>query len=311
MPNLLAHRLLIEKISEGIQLDPDIKSTLLIATQGPDPLFYYGLMPWRGIHLLAAKKRYGSKIHHTDAKSFMNALFNSYEKIKDEKQKKVFLAFIVGQYFHHLLDKEAHPFIYYFSGFNEEGRLKGIYHYEHANFESLIDSCLMKEFPELDFYNHTQDALKTDKHLLKMINIPLRQAMKEFLNAKVSRHYYTNSVKNMISMQKLSNKKMIRKITGKHSMFNALYTPKDVKGDPLNLDNKTWYHPISHEAHSESFIDIHQRVQEKARRVLLDYLEGKVNRDYILNQLDEYDYNGCRKGEKLTYWYKLEENKND
>ncbi len=310
MPNLLAHRLLMQECIKDTDLDADTKSTLLLATQGPDPLFYYGLMPWRAWHYLAAKRRYGSKIHHTDGKKFFTSLFKSYDEITDEQQKKIFLAFILGQYAHHLLDKNAHPFVYYYSGFNEEGRLKGRFHYEHANFESEIDSCLADIYPEIDFRDHTEDALKTDKKILHAIDKPLKNAMKDFLNVKVSKRYYTNSVKNMISMQKMSNHRWIRKITGKHSMFNALYTDDEYSKDPLNLKHQTWYHPVTNEKRNDSFLDILNKVKEEFKEVVAALSSGSFTKELILSKLDGIDYNGCTEGTKLTYW-KEKENKDE
>ncbi len=302
MPNLLAHRLLIELSTADLEIDEHAKSVLLIATQGPDPLFYYGLMPWRSMHLLAAKKKYGSKIHHTNGEKYFTALFNSYDKIDDQEQKEIFLAFIVGQYLHKVLDKYAHPYVYYQSGFNDVGRLKGVYHYEHANFESEIDSCLAKKYEIINFVGHTQDALKLDKKLINAINRPLKNAIKEMFNARVSKRYFSNSLKNMISMQKLANKKIIRKLTGKKSMFNALYTPTNCNGDPLNLEKNDWYHPVTKEKHNESFIELLEQAKAEAEVVLNDYKKGLINKEYILSRLGDLNYNGLKVGEKLTYW---------
>ena len=120
MPNLLAHRLFIDNIIQCNSLEEKEIIALRLGTQGPDPMFYHGIIPWRSWHFIIALKKIGNKLHKENGRRFFLELKNECEKIKNPEEKKIFAAFCFGQISHLLLDRSAHPFIYYFSGFDDD-----------------------------------------------------------------------------------------------------------------------------------------------------------------------------------------------
>ena len=63
MPNLLAHRLFIDNIIQCNSLEEKEIIALRLGTQGPDPMFYHGIIPWRSWHFIIALKKIGNKLH--------------------------------------------------------------------------------------------------------------------------------------------------------------------------------------------------------------------------------------------------------
>ena len=83
MPNLLAHNLVAKRlyIKEAEQTLPGKENFiagnydfLSLGAQGPDPLFYFGIVPFHAPHFLTARKKLGEKIHREDGRKFFKFL---------------------------------------------------------------------------------------------------------------------------------------------------------------------------------------------------------------------------------------------
>ena len=150
MPNFLTHHLFVQDIYLKNNDKIDFKDRrflkgnyfyLFWGSQGPDPLFFNGILPNNGFHPLYIKKKLGNKLHHDDFKKLLSCMLLNLEEVEEEN-KDAIKSFIFGQYAHYLLDSTCHPFIFYFSGFDENGKLTGKYHYKHAHYEMEIDVSL-------------------------------------------------------------------------------------------------------------------------------------------------------------------------
>lgn len=306
MPNLIAHRIFIDRLIEDASLSETERDALRLGTQGPDPLFYYGIVPWRAWHYLAAVKRYGNEIHRTNGEEFLNRLSKQVDLIKDEGEKKTFSAFVMGQIAHLFLDRALHPFVYYFSGFDKEGKLTGEFHFEHAHFESRIDSALLERYEVLGFSGRTETLLPYNKSVTKVVDKYLTPVIREMFNAKLSKKYYTNSLKNIRSMQRMTRNKFVKFVSGRRSMFNALFTPKKAMGDPLNLTKEEWCNPVTKKLFDLNFIELMEQEIQVAAIVFKEYFQTKKIPN-INTITDERSYKGVEVGARLTYWKNNEE----
>lgn len=305
MPNLFAHHLLIKKLYSAKVTENSFMSgnfeSLALGTQGPDPLFYEGVMPIRAVRPRLAKAKLGNKLHRSDGSRFMALLL---EQIKSEPEAAtdVFRTFVFGQFCHYILDKTCHPYIYYMSGFDEEGKLTGRYHYEHAHFESELDVCLA-------LLNGMEDELKTpyvlfpdDTELLKTIEPGMLGAITEFFDRSLPEDYYENAVRNMRTMVKIVNKapEAVMKVLGK-SIFGGLRLPRTADRRVLNPDREKWLDPVTGEEHHESFQDLFdqalQTVEAAYDRVLAQGLTMETLRPYY----DGLNYKGSTPGTIMKY----------
>lgn len=315
MPNLLAHYLFVKRfylleksknrdsINQFLVGNPDFFE---LGTQGPDPLFFVGIIPSHGLHLITAKKKYGNQLHKTDGREFFIAMINRSYKIEDDKNRKRFQSFIFGQFAHYILDREAHPYILYKSGFDSEGKISGKYHYLHGNFETNIDVALAKKHQMNVFLERPYDIIPCDKYFLALIDRDLGISLKEAfrLEKPLPKHFYTNAIKNMRSIQKFMNR---------HRKFNRAMLPKRIQSpvmpDPDKLDypdclndkREEWLDPVTGESHYESFEDINYRASKILESCYEDLLREGFNFQVFARYLDNRDYYGTEIGKKRVY----------
>lgn len=313
MPNFLAHHLLIKDlyVKNNTRLPYDergfLKNNFLYlfwGSQGPDPLFYNGVLPHNGLHLITSFKMLGNKLHKDDGEKLFTIMINHYNELNENKDE--IKSFILGQFAHYLLDSITHPFILYESGFNLDGRIKGEYHYCHAHYEMLIDTSLAKKF-DIEMFNiYPYEYLYYTKDTLKIIDSFFIDVLKEYFNDnKIYKKVYSNGVKNMFSLVKFVNEgSNIRPYLFFKSSLSALRIEKnEIKEDILNLSHEKWYHPVTKEEFTSSFIDLFNIAEEKLSSL---YLEIKNKEKLNINDFKKYlgglDYYGKEKDSQLKYW---------
>ncbi len=314
MPNLLAHYLLVKRFyikedEENLDIASNsfIKGNyefLSLGTQGPDPLFYVGVIPFHAPHLLTAKKRLGNKIHKTDGKKFFKLLVDRCYIIEDDIERSKFQSFVFGQFAHYLLDRETHPYVLYQSGFDDEGKIKGKYHYEHAHFEAQIDVLLAKKFKMTYFLSNPSEVLSRNAEYLSLIDKNFVPALKKFFNdSSIPNKLYTCAVKNMHAAISFMNHhgKIKSKIVGKNNL-GALYLSQDT-ADPkvLNTENETWLDPITGAIRKESFLDLHNKAFQLLSQCYHDLLKNGFNYEVFSKYLNGLDYYGSPSGARWQY----------
>lgn len=313
MPNLLAHNLIVKRlyIKEAEQ-DFSNRETFIqgnydflsLGAQGPDPLFYFGIVPFHAPHFLTAFKKLGNKIHADDGKKYFKLLLEQCYGIDDPKELSRIRSFVFGQFAHYLLDREAHPYILYRSGFDKEGRITGKYHYRHTYFESQLDVSLAKKFRMNYFLSHPADAICVDRSFLEIINkayVPVLRKM--FPDVKIPKKIYTEAILGMHGTIKFmnGNPRLKAHLVGKNSL-GALALPID-KADPgvLNDEHKPWKDPVTGAERRDSFIDLHT----KAYRILDDCYQDLIRYGYSYEVFSKYinglDYYGLPLNSRWTF----------
>lgn len=317
MPNLLAHYLLIKRFSlkEGeIVLKPknftpflkDNFDFLSLGTQGPDPLFYMGINPIRGLHLPTAMKKIGNRLHKEDPHIFFKALVDSIHTIdfyENGNEFNQFKAFIFGQFAHYLLDRETHPYILYISGFDDDGRITGSYHYKHAHLESEIDHCLARKFGNNSFLVDPQNILPNNKDYTQVIDKNLVPVLEKiFDEKKLPTHMYSNGFKNFRSWIKYVNHgTSIRAKMFFNTSLAAMRLPKEVTEDVLNEKKNVWLDPVSGERHSDSFMELHSKAFDLLENCYNDIMNHGFNYETFSKYIDDRNYYGTPIGSKWVY----------
>lgn len=313
MPNFLAHHLFVKDFflenNQNLKYEDRrfLKNNfffLMWGSQGPDPLFYNGLSFSNGIHLVTALKKVGNKLHKDDFNKLLEIMIDELKNVKDENKDSI-KCFILGQFAHYLLDSTTHPFILYESGFNEEGRIKGKYHYKHAHFEMLIDynlaTCRNMDF----FKKYPYLYLTIDKDKLKIIDSFMYRVLKRFFpEYKLYKNIYSSGAKNMFKMIKYINTGTpFRTFIFKGTSLAAMrIDKKGADDDILNLKNDIWLDPVTGDKSNLSFIDLYNEAYKKLNDVYLK-IKDKDNLDVtdFKNCLNGLDYYGKKKDEKLIY----------
>lgn len=318
MPNFLTHHLFVQDIYLKNNDKIDFKDRrflkgnyfyLFWGSQGPDPLFFNGILPNNGFHPLYIKKKLGNKLHHDDFKKLLSCMLLNLEEVEEEN-KDAIKSFIFGQYAHYLLDSTCHPFIFYFSGFDENGKLTGKYHYKHAHYEMEIDASLARRRDMDLFLMYPYVYLLKDEQKLKVINSFMVKVLSMYFSCKMYKNVYTSGVKNMISLISFVNKgRDYRKYLFFNTSLSAFRVEKkEIKDDVLNIEKKTWLYPATGEKSDLSFVELFLKAQEKLNS-LYDSIKDKDiwQEEDFLSYMDDLDYQGKKKEQKMIYCLHSEE----
>lgn len=300
MPNLFTHHLLVKEFYEGVKpFDSFMKNNfdcLALGTQGPDPLFYEGIVPGHMIRPKLAKAKLGNEIHRSDGTKFMAQLLNQ------EDMNDGYKAFAFGQFCHYILDRICHPFVYYMSGFDQDGKLTGKYHYSHSHFESELDVAMCLTH---DFTSALKDPAKlfpADKETLEKIEKGMTGAVSELFNRKLPKDYYKNAVCNMRNAIKAINKmpEFMIKVMG-NFVLAGQRLPHSCDRSVLNEAHELWKHPVTGEEHHDSFEDLFQEALNICRAAYKDIIVKGLNLETLLPYYNGLNYKGTVPGALLRY----------
>ena len=276
-------------------LDGVDKDYFLLGTQGPDPFFYRGILKkGRPINYKEIWE-VGEKLHHQNiAPVYLKML----EKANGDKKLS---SFVYGLFLHYCLDKNVHPYVFYRSGFNQEGKLDSKYKYCHGSFESLLDINLSKATGK---YTNPGKTIN-----LKNINLNgVSNLFTLFKDPNLDIKTYKESVLDFIHIEKVlfsrsGIKRLLFRVVGKHSLAYAMSYPHFYKRldyvDVLNLKHNEWKDPCSGEVHASSIFDL----MEKAKKEYLDLFSFLLNLDVdnINCYCKKVDHDGTPFGEKKKY----------
>lgn len=313
MPNLLAHTLVVKRfynreceMGDAKEKDSILQGNydfLVLGSLGPDPMFYVGIVPFHGLHIPTALKKIGNKIHKTDGKELFKSLIECVYVIDNDKEKKRFECYILGLLAHYFLDREAHPYILYKSGFDANGRITSHYHFEHAYYESNIDCSLAIKYSISHFVSNPDETIPENKRDLELIDSKLVPALEEMFNCHLPKNFYSNSIRNMKSLLKWMNHNgnFKAKLLGKRISLSAMYQPKEPDFSSLNEEKNCWLDPCSGIKHNESFLELHSRAYELLDSCYKDICKNGFNYSVINKYLDGKDFYGALPNQKRMY----------
>lgn len=306
MPSLLTHFYFAEDFLFAHQGDNNFltehKDAFRIGSQGPDPLFFIGTLPKRGLNVSLINKRIGSQLHRNSFDKLMSEMCQELNALNLGYEKGVFQAFILGQLAHYLLDSTAHPYVYYWTGFEEDGYLHGSYHYSHAHFEGRIDCCLSKVRAREDMVKKPYLALDISEDDLKIISENFSSVLNMYFGLKLKPNAYKKAVLNMKDLYKYihSGTRFRRLILGK-SGLGQLCIPKTSTSTCLNDGHMKWKEPANGKERKEDFNELFNLAQKKLEKAYLMLLANGFSEASIKPMIKDTDYNGVKKGEKNRF----------
>jgi len=315
MPNLFAHQLVAKRFflrEEPAHTDSFLAGNqdfLMLGALGPDPLFFYGILPQRGLHLGLAGKKFGNRIHKDDGKKYFRLLCERCYVFNDLRNQSRFETFVLGQFAHYLLDREAHPYILYESGFDEEGRIKGKYHYAHSHFESEIDAALASRNRTNYFRAHPGESVCTTPEFLAVLDDNFVPVLAQYFGLKrLPAHLYSDAVKNYRDLLTSSNRHpdFQRKVLGK-SRLAGMVLPKEPDLSVLNESRRPWKDPVTGEVRRESFLDLHMRAYDLLDACYLELLESGFSYPVFSKYINGLNFYGTPVGAHWSYCRKEEE----
>ncbi|HET7580442.1 MAG TPA: zinc dependent phospholipase C family protein [Bacillales bacterium] len=268
MPNVWTHIYFGEDVAEksGYSVpSEDVKPYFRLGAQGPDPFFYHNFWPWKKEKPVAG---IGGKIHRESCGPFLMEMI----QYGAEHSSDLYLqAYILGFLTHHILDRNAHPYIIYCSG-NKD--------HKHQRLEVIIDTLLMKELKGLKTWKTpVYEQINVGKHLYAPVRDMLRVLIERFFPedaALMPSNYIDDSYRDMIKALKALFDPLGWKNKAFEKQVSAFsYQKVEDDNDYLNRERRNWYHPADdHEEHNESFDDLLKNAEQEGIRILtavLDY----------------------------------------
>jgi hypothetical protein len=301
MPSLLTHSFFAEDFLERhsgdrsfLTADPE---AFKIGSQGPDPLFYFSTTFKRGIHFKEMKEKLGSQIHHTYHLEIVRLGCQQLDKLLIPEEVSVFTSFLFGQTAHYLLDSTAHPYVYYWSGFDKTGHLSGKYNYEHAHFEARIDSALAFARSKTELIKEPQDVLALDEDKQRIISENFDCVLDSFAGHHIRENYYNDSLENMRDIYRFVNSrgKFGKALLG-HSVLGQLYLPRQQDRTVLNDTHLTWLEPSTGKERKEGFDELYRKALSELERIYAVVSVKGLSYEAIIPYLKGLNYNGIIEG---------------
>ena len=300
MPAALTHYLFALQNKENIK-DVD---AFLLGTQGPDPFFFFGMVPWRKKAEPAKIQGYAEELHHSDF-SLIYARMIAYANSQKGELQDTLLDYLKGAWAHYCLDRVCHPYVFYRSGFDENGQLKGHYGYAHKVFEALLDATLKKKHKLPSPSRAMKIPQKKGMEISKMWQTGSPDFLNEDTFYESLRDY--RSVESFLQ-SKTGCKRILWKMLGKENVLYAFSYPVFLKGkeglDALNAQKKEWRNPVtgipSNLSVDEMFYEA-KKLYLKGVKVILE-AKNIENTSTSLSNLERgIDHDGCLYGKKKVY----------
>ncbi len=264
MPAIITHFTFARKNIPNEYID--YKNELFLGTQGPDAFFYYGIDPLRKRENVKQVQEFGEYVHQNDFTEIYSKMVD-YANGSLEGVREALLAYIEGLYMHYCVDRTFHPYIFYESGFDSKGLLKGFYKFSHGAFESLLDVKVGKKYStfSLPFKLIRNNDPTMLKEISKMwylcANNPTIHEDTFYLASKDYIH-----IEHLLSSHTGYKRACLFRFIGKYSLAmgmsypHRLYRYKNI--DVLNEKKRSWKHPVTGQEHNESIEDLFNQANE-------------------------------------------------
>lgn len=312
MPAIITHYTCAKKALASYPLT--YEQAFEVGSQGPDPFFFYGQLPWKKREGKEKVDALGRTLHHVDiAPIYSVALHLAYQS----EDKDVLFDYLSGAFLHYLLDKNCHPYIFPKAGFasdptDKEGKKK--YAILHCLFETYIDVLLGKK--EGTFSNRCYRYLNVPSKQLKAISHLWREVNDATLKLPgIDDRSFYDGVKDYAGIEHFVNvhpglkRKLIRKLMGEMSLPFAMNFPKKIPAnhaalDFLNSEKTPWPDDCSGVKHSDSFEELFARALAQYAE-LVPYLEKAKQGEDILPYLSKMtggiNHDGTHEGEAKVF----------
>ncbi|MDF2935171.1 MAG: hypothetical protein K0Q90_544 [Paenibacillaceae bacterium] len=274
MPNIWTHIIFGQEALRAVGrtewLDREAEGKLFSwGNQGPDPLFYYRFLPWSKDKRM---NRLGNLIHEEQCGPFLAQLLRKAGMPEGECLRPYAAGFLL----HHILDRNAHPYIFAKSGFKK---------WNHQRFEIILDTIVAEKLRGIDTWKTpVWQELALGKGsvlfhdvpaLLSELTVQLYPEATELVGVR----QWQESFRDMLLALKLFHDP-----TGVKRVFTAgQITPFVYKRDNLPLDycneeKKPWRDPVEEEIiHHTGFWEHWEAAMEEAGKLLplaLDFMES-------------------------------------
>ena len=234
-----------------------------------------------------------------------------YANTQDEgNNRDVLFSYIFGAMLHYCLDRVCHPFIYYRSGFDENGQLKE-HAYYHALYESYIDHLMETN---MGIRLKTKDCVKANKAMIGLVSTMYANQENlendDFLNAWKDMKACEGFLNDKHGIKRWLFRKLGMEISQPYSMIKPY--KNDLHLDFLNLDRNSFKNPQSLEKSQHSFIELFNQAYIDTKNIV-KILKRAYNKEdvsmEIVSYCDDINYNGVKENTVMIEYQSIFNNK--
>ncbi len=265
MPNIWTHIIFgqeaLRAVGQADWLEREEDSRLFSwGCQGPDPLFYYRFLPW------SKDKRMdtlGNLMHEEQCGPFLMELLRRVGQPEGSRLRPYAAGFLL----HHILDRNAHPYIFAKSGFKK---------WNHQRFEIILDTIVARRLRGIDTWK-----IPVRRELVLPWDSVLFQKVPELLSALAVQFYPEATEEVGVRQWQESFRDMLLALrlfhdpTGAKRVLTAgqitpfVYKRENPPLDYCNEQRKFWRDPAEEGAvHQTGFWDHWQAAMEEAGKLL-------------------------------------------
>ncbi|MBO6285986.1 MAG: zinc dependent phospholipase C family protein [Bacilli bacterium] len=253
MPAILSHyTFALSAIPED---EKPYKTLVNLGSQGPDTFMAYGSLPWVKREQVELIRGFGHTMH---AIPIDKTYCKMMEYANQSPDKEMLYAYIDGLFMHYSVDRICHAYIFYRSGFDENGMLKGYWSWSHGAFEAVLDKVLATR---KGTYRKLDECIRCDDDQIQIISKMWAYAAP----VEIGENAFYWSYLDFVGAEKMlytphGLKRPLFRLIGKYStpwaQSHPLFIHKFDKMDVENNAHSEWKDPCTGQVHHESMDDM-------------------------------------------------------
>lgn len=308
MPSILTHYFFINNcIDNKYTFLNNHKDVALLGAQGTDPFYFYGNLfkhnDTKDVNSFA------SLIHNDNPFKLYKHFIDEANKL-DNTERDFLFSYIYGILNHYVLDRTTHPYVFYFSGIDND------YLKDHQKFETNVDVLLRQHYNNLIA---PSDTMKVSDESANKLSKVYYSFNKENNLSLLNENTFFKAYKDMYTIQKTlysksGFKKWIFHTFLKDSTVDNMSMPLKVNDniDYLNLNKSLWQHPNKNFKMSLSFIELMDFAKKEFNKLGNILLKAYNHQNYekeLEKFIDNVNHCGIEVGSKMLYASSVYKNK--
>lgn len=261
MPADYTHYIFSDKI-----IKKGAKEIANIGSQGPDPLFFYGILSFRKNK--KEVRKLGHQMHKNSPVEMFNYMLKYAANETNKTKREILFSFIKGQMYHYILDKTVHPYVLAITNYDKKKTSNKESFKQHHVVESNMDVMIAKTFEYNLNPKIVYDVPVVD---LKLVSTMFSSMVKEIYKLDCfDDNTYANAVNDTrrirnILYSKNGKKKKFFDIFFKGTKISSTSHPIEVKEDykPIcfNEERTLWIDPQSGKKRYESVLELFENAK--------------------------------------------------
>ena len=307
MPSVLTHYgFNKDLLDDTISFLKDNEDIYLVGAQGPDPFFFYGIIPFIEAKKGKEVRGFGSKVHKREPSKAFKFFF---DYANGAKEKDVLYSYIFGAGLHYILDRKIHPYVYYKTGFSDNKKEKRQYFTDHTLFETHLDVLLINDIYE-KYKTTPLLSIKCDEDKIEDVSEMYGKLAKVvFKEEVIGEDSFEDAYDHMCKIEKIlySGKGIKKNLVGllfKNTPFNTMMHPKIVKDDNrvdyLNIKKSLWKDPSTEKVCDKSFYELLEEAKNDAKVWFELVQDAYAGKEVDLEKFTKsFIYDGYEEGSKM------------